>query len=62
MEHGVDVAGDVAAEVRVAHIAGHYLQAVVGRNVFEPSPVVERVILSQGAHMATLGQETFHEV
>lgn len=61
MEHRVGTLYESAAEIRVAHVAGHDLQFGVAYP-FEPSPVVEGIILSESLHVATLAEKSLRKM
>ena len=50
------------AEVRIANVSGHNRHAVEHRDGLEPSPVVERVIETEGPHLRPGGDQMFDEM
>ena len=62
MKYSVDSAAYVAAEIRIADIATHDFEAVAGRHILKPAPVVERIILSESTHFVATGKERLCEM
>ena len=62
MEYSVDASDGVAAEIGVAHIAGDDLEILARSHLFEPSPIVEGIILRQGAHLPARGQKSLGQM
>ena len=61
MEHYAASFGYMAAEVRITHITAHHLQ--IGMlYAFEPTPVIERIIIAECSDAVTLGKQQLGEM
>src|SRR5580704_6211579 len=62
VKHDVDVARQFLTEVGIANIAGYNFDLLQAGNLLEPSPVVERIVLTQSADPRPGGHELLCEV
>jgi len=43
----------------IAYIAGYNFQVGIGRDIFEPAPIVKTVVVGQGAYLVAFFEEEF---
>ena len=61
MKDGVDIAGNMTAKGGIAHIAADNLKIIVSQAV-EPTPVIERIILTERPDPDALRQKEFDKM
>ena len=54
--------GDLPAEMRVADVAIHHLDLFQTINVFQPAPMIERIILCQRRHLVATCDQRFDQM
>lgn len=57
VKHDVDVTRQFFTEVGIANVAGYNFDLLQARNCFEPSPIVERIVLTQSADPRPSGEQ-----
>src|ERR1039458_1206929 len=62
VKHNINVTSQLITEVGVAHISRNHFDFFEAANLFEPAPIVERVVLTQRPHARSGGDELFREM
>ncbi len=62
MKYHINIFQKAQTKMTVSNIAGHHLDLVQGRNVLQPTPEIERIVLGQGRYVRSSGQKVFDQV
>src|ERR1700722_7526360 len=62
MENDIDVFRDFPADSEVANVPGDDLQRRCLTNGFQPTPVIERIVLREPAPRTPTSQQQFHQM
>src|SRR5438132_2064896 len=62
MEDNICVFGELEAEMRITDVTGHNRYFAEARNIFQPTPRIQRVVLTECGHLGALSYQDLNQV